>query len=273
MEPLIGRAWFGALYVVGALTGSMFSLALNPSSIVGVGASGAIMGLFAGMLVVSLHFPGSVRTSLLSNAAYVLIPSLLPLANGIHGDKVDYAAHFGGAIGGLAVGLLLLAIWPRGERTPRLKSVALAIALAGVVALAYPVASVLKGYDAMAFTKQLIPAEQYPKTTAEIRLHLSELIARYPRDPRPRVVTTADLLDAGNFAAAEREARAGLAEENLWRTILPLHVGHVLRGFLAIAINDADRPQEALVTAQPVCAALKDGPIRKLLDDRKLCRM
>lgn len=34
----------------------------------------------------------------------------------------------------------------------------------------------------------------------------------------------------------------------------------------------ADRPEEALATARPTCAAIKDGPLRKMLDDRKLCR-
>ncbi len=168
MERLIGRAWFGALYVISALSGSLLSLELNPPSIVGVGASGAIMGLFAAMLVISVHFPpGPVRSVLRSNAFYVLIPSLLPLVNTVHGDKVDYAAHFGGAIGGAVVGLLMLMIWPRREALPRLRSVAALIALAGTVALAYPVTAILQGYDALAFTAQLIPAEKYPKNAAE----------------------------------------------------------------------------------------------------------
>src|SRR5271154_1441086 len=63
MEQLIGRAWFGALYAVSAVAGSLLSLDINPPALVGVGASGAIMGLFAAMLVISLHFPsGPVRS-------------------------------------------------------------------------------------------------------------------------------------------------------------------------------------------------------------------
>jgi rhomboid protease GluP len=272
MERLIGRAWFGALYAVGALTGSVLSLELNPPSIVGVGASGAIMGLFAAMLVISMHFPsGPIRSGLRSNAFYVLVPSLLPLANAMQGQKVDYAAHAGGAIGGAAVGLLLLAIWPRREPIPRLRPVAAAIALAGVVALAYPVQSILAGYEAATFTTRLIPADKYPKNGAEMRARASQLIAQYPHDPRPRFTTAAAFLDARDLAAAEREARAGLAEENLWRSVLPPQVGNGLRTFLAVAIS-RDRPEEALATARPVCEAVKDGPMRKMLDDRRLCR-
>jgi rhomboid protease GluP len=270
MERLIGRAWFGALYAVGALTGSLLSLELNPPSIVGVGASGAIMSLFAAMLVVSMHFPsGPVRSALRSNAVYVLIPSLLPLANGLQGGKVDYAAHFGGALGGVAVGLLMLAIWPRSETTPRLRPLAAVIALAGAVGLAYPVMSILQNYEAAAFTTQLIPAEKYPNSAAEMRARASQLIAQYPRDPRPRFTRAAALLDARDFAGAEREARAALAEENLWRSLLAPQVGNGLRVFLAVAIS-RDRREEA---RPDPCVPRHDGPLRKMLDDRMLCRM
>ena len=38
----------------------------------------------------------------------------------------------------------------------------------------------------------------------------------------------------------------------------------------AVAIS-RDQPEQAIETARPVCAALKDGSFRKLLDDRRLC--
>ena len=169
------------------------------------------------------------------------------------------------------MGLLLLMIWPRTQPTPLAKPVAAFIALASVVALVYPLNSILQGYDAAAFTQVLIPADKYPRTGAEMRARATQLIAQYPRDPRPRFTRAADLLDARDLAGAEREARAGLEEEYLWRTLLPQQVGDGLRTFLAIAIS-RDRPQEALATARPVCLSLKDGPIRKMLDDRRLCR-
>src|SRR5579871_645825 len=273
LERLVGHAWFAAIYAVGALAGSIGSLELNPPGIIGVGASGAIMGLFAAMLIISMRFPkGPFRSALRSNAIYVLIPSLLPLANALHSQtKVDYAAHAGGAAGGVVMGLLLLMIWPRTQPTPLAKPVAAFLALAGVAALVYPFNSMLQGYDTAAFSQALIPADKYPRTGAEMRARASQLIAQYPRDPRPRFTRAADLLDARDFAGAEREARAGLDEEYLWRSLLAPQVGDGLRTFLAIAIS-RDRPQEALETARPVCLALKDGPMRRMLDERRLCR-
>ncbi len=50
LEHLVGPAWFGAIYVVSALCGAFASLALNAPTLITVGASGAIMGLFAAML-------------------------------------------------------------------------------------------------------------------------------------------------------------------------------------------------------------------------------
>lgn len=47
-------------------------------------------------------------------------------------------------------------------------------------------------------------------------------------------------------------------------------VGYGLRTLLAIAVS-GNHPEEAIETARPVCTALKDGPFRKLLDQRRLC--
>jgi rhomboid protease GluP len=271
LENLIGRAWFGAVYVVGALCGSLASLALNPASILSVGASGAIMGLFAAMLVASLHFPpGAIRTGLQLNAVYVLVPSLLPLAGALNGHKVDYGAHFGGAIGGVAMGFAMLMMWPRTSPWPGLRQAATAIALAGVITLAYPIIFLPPNYSAMAFTTQLIPADKYPNTIVDIRVQARALAARYPRDPRPHMMLAGQLLDANDRAGAEREARAGLAEENIWRAILPPGVSFALRTFLSISIVDTHR-DEAVTIARPACDSLKDGVLRKLLDAQNLC--
>jgi len=271
LEPLIGRAWFAVVYVAGALAGSLLSLILNPPLIVAVGASGAIMGLFAAMLTISAHFPpGAIRTGLQMNAIYVLLPSLLPLSGALKGEKVDYAAHFGGALGGVIVGLIILGVWSRSERLPGFRQYAAAIAIAGAAALIYPAISVAHAYHRMSFSTQLIPPDRLPKTSADMTAHALELITKYPHDPRPRFFRAAQLLDANDRNGAEREARAGLADEDSWRPLLAPQFGNTLRVVLAVAIN-RDRHEEALQTARPACDAFRDGPMRKLLDDQKLC--
>jgi rhomboid protease GluP len=112
--------------------------------------------------------------------------------------------------------------------------------------------------------------DELPQTNAEMSAHATQLIARYPRDPRPRYLLAAELLDTNDLAGAEKQACAGLAEEALWRPILPEQVADGLRIILAIALNK-DHRGEALATARELCAAVMDGPMRKLLDDQKLC--
>ena len=140
------------------------------------------------------------------------------------------------------MGLVLLAVWSRSESLPSLRPLAAAVAVAGVLAPAYPAMAVVRGYPAVAFT-QLIPSNKLPKTGAEMRTCVQELAEQYPRDPRPHYFRAADFPDANDFAGAEREARAGLAGEDRWRMLLPAQFGNGLWGLLAIAI-DKDRHEK-----------------------------
>ena len=153
---------------------------------------------------------------------------------------------------------------------PGFRQYAAAIAIAGVAALIYPAISVTYAYHRMSFSTQLIPPDRLPKTSADMAAHALELITKYPHDPRPRFFRAAELLDANDRNGAEREARAGLADEDSWRPLLAPQFGNSLRVVLAVAIN-RDRHEEALQTARPACDAFRDGPMRKLLDDQRLC--
>jgi rhomboid protease GluP len=281
LERLIGRAWFGAVYAVAALGGSCMSLLLNPNLIVAVGASGAIMGLFTAMLVTGLHFPpGGVRRRLQGNAMGVLVPSLLPLAS-VQGYRIDYGAHLGGALGGAAVALVMLNVWSSGEAWPRYAKAAAAIAIAGLVALAYPVTSMARNFQAASFTPwlqavasapqfKLIPPDLLPQTADNMKVQIGWLSAYYPRDPRLHLYKATERLNASDFRGAEREAQVGLAEEDLWRSALAPEVAQNLRTVLAVALSP-DRRSEALAIARPLCTAVASGPMRKMLDERKLC--
>lgn len=111
LERAIGSAWFAAIYLASALSGSLASILIQDPRTVSVGASGAIMGVLAAALVVGfLYKAGSgERKKLQEYSARVLIPSLVPAASG----GVDIAAHFGGAICRAALGAVFYLIWPR----------------------------------------------------------------------------------------------------------------------------------------------------------------
>ena len=271
LEGLVGRAWFATIFVTGALGGSLLSLALNPDSLVSVGASGAVMGLFAAMLAASFRFPsGANRTGLQMSAIYVLLPSLVPLAWVLKGHRVDYAAHFGGAIAGAALAFVLLKIWPHDEPHPRWRGVAAVAALAGLLAFAYPVLPAVRGYSVATLGTALIPPAELPQSDAVAKARSADLVARYPRDPRGRLIRARVLLETQNVAGAERELRAGLAEEDVWRTLFRPDLAVALRTTLALVIAK-DRMDEAKAIARPVCDAFQSGPSRDALDKLKLC--
>jgi rhomboid protease GluP len=271
LESLVGRAWFATIFVAGALGGSLLSLALNPDSLVSVGASGAVMGLFAAMLAASFRFPsGANRTGLQMSAIYVLLPSLLPLASVFKGQRVDYAAHFGGAIAGAALGFVLLQIWRHDEPRPRWRGAATVAALAGLVAFAYPVLPAMRNYPVAMLAAELIPQTQIPQSDEAAKAQSAELVARYPRDPRGRLIRARVLLVTQDVAGAERELRAGLAEEDVWRTLFKPDLAVALRTTLALVLAQ-DRMDEARAVARPVCAAIQSGTSRAALDEMKLC--
>ncbi len=144
LERLIGRAWFLTVFGLSALGGSALSLVANRPESFSVGASGAIMGVFGAALAVSYRMPyGGARTWVQSAVLRVLVPSLMPLFLFPGGPRIDFWAHLGGAITGLAVGLFLLRSWPRSEPHPHHRRLATALAGVSVVVLAAGLAMAL----------------------------------------------------------------------------------------------------------------------------------
>lgn len=273
LEPLIGRAWLAALFVIGAIGGSLFSLQFNPDNIVSVGASGAAMALFAGMLVLGRHFPrGEIRTRLQTNAIYVLLPSLLPLASAAQGAKVDYAAHFGGAFAGLIMGAILLSVWRKSEMRPPLRGIAAAIGLAGLCAFVFAGALAREHYPAYELTAAFAPPGTLPASEEAARNQSADLVARYPRDPRAQFMHAITLLRSGDSAGAEKALRAAMAEENLWRrTLTSGELSERIRAVLALVLVDSGRRDEARDIVRPACAGAMPASLRAALDQQKLC--
>jgi membrane associated rhomboid family serine protease len=98
LESLFGHVRFIVLYLVAALGGSVASYAFSPLLTVSVGASGAIFGLMAALIVAGHHLKRDVRQVLILLGINVVIGFLAP--------GIDWRAHLGGAV----VGALIAAI-------------------------------------------------------------------------------------------------------------------------------------------------------------------
>lgn len=122
LERLAGRCWMLAIFILGGFGGSIMSIAASAPDTLSVGASGAIMALFAAIPVLSFRLPeGDARSRVQARTFRILIPLLLPAAASPH---IDYGAHLGGALVGLAAGWVLLITWPETSRLPRFQAAA-----------------------------------------------------------------------------------------------------------------------------------------------------
>ena len=97
LEVLLGKMRFITLYLLAGLGGSVGSYLLGPHGELGIGASGAIMGVLGGYLVVG------VRRRLPVQPVAILL--VINLVIGFWGN-VDWRAHLGGLAVGAVLGLL-----------------------------------------------------------------------------------------------------------------------------------------------------------------------
>jgi membrane associated rhomboid family serine protease len=133
LEAALGRLRFTGLYVLSALGGSVLSYLLSQPFQLGVGASGAIFGLFGAYYVVVRRLGGETR----SIATLLVINLVMTFAVPI----IDWRAHLGGLVVG-AVVAAAFAYAPRGEQRGRVQGLAcVAVALVLVAAVVARTAS------------------------------------------------------------------------------------------------------------------------------------
>lgn len=273
LETLVGRVWFLALFVVGALGGSVLSLAINPPNLVSVGASGAIMGLLAGAFVSSFRLSmGAQRTQIQMSMLQVLIPGLIPLATAGTGHKIDFAAHLGGAIMGAIVGLALLKNWRPENALPGLAKAAAAIAAVGVAAYAFAAVSVGQQYPMHLLGAHLIPKSELPATSEEAIAKSEAFLAKYPRDPRVHMWRAAALINTNDLERAELELRAALKDDDVLQHMFAPDFKLRLQGMLAVVLKDRQREAEAVAMAVAPCGPASSIDLRKSLDSLGLCK-
>lgn len=270
-EKVVGRAWFAAIFAVTAICGALASLSLNAPTLISVGASGAIMGLFAAAFAVSYRYPtqSPMRTFLQSGSLRVLIPSLIPLADGLFGQKIDFAAHLGGAMGGVILGLLLVALWSKETVLPPFGRFAWALAAIGFCGVLYGGVQIAEGYAQYTLSSYLIPPEQIPKAIAAAKEKSADLVASYPRDPRSHMYRALALGETGDSAGAEREWSAALAQDKILHTFFKPELEWLIRTDFALTLKGNGKDDEAKQVAHSVCSTMADT--RSTLEEAGLC--
>ena len=97
-EEMFSLPEFLGIYVLGGLAGNVFSLALGPD-LISVGASGAIFAMFGACAIYARRSIGQSIVGALVFGFFLLIIS--------SGENVNYFAHIGGLVGGLAIGYVV----------------------------------------------------------------------------------------------------------------------------------------------------------------------
>lgn len=104
LEPMLGRARFLALYLISGLGGSVAVAVIAPGTST-VGASGAIFGLMAALLIIGRHIGANV-TGLLVILGINLVYGF------VFSQNIAWQAH----LGGLIIGALIAFIYTRTKR-------------------------------------------------------------------------------------------------------------------------------------------------------------
>ena len=132
LEPIVGRANFGAIYLVSLLAGSFGALLFQPQ-VPTVGASGAIFGIFGALIVVAYHRGVPIWQS---GLGFFLV---LNLFFSLTFAGISIGGHLGGLIAGALCGEMVIQ-WRERRHRPALAYTGFAVlaiaAVAGAIAVA-----------------------------------------------------------------------------------------------------------------------------------------
>ncbi len=104
LEQQVGSVAFSGIYLASAAGGSVATFLFGPSNAISVGASGALFGLFGAWIYAAYRQRGSAAGSAMFNqlGGLLLINMALPLFI----PNIDWRAHLGGLVTGIAVAFL-----------------------------------------------------------------------------------------------------------------------------------------------------------------------
>ncbi|HSS08651.1 MAG TPA: rhomboid family intramembrane serine protease [Acidimicrobiales bacterium] len=116
VETAVGRVRFLGLYLMAALGGSVCSYLFSSPNVAGVGASGAIFGVFGAYFVLA-RARRAETGGIVALIAINLLFSFIDRA-------IDWRAHVGGLVTGLVIG----GVYALAERRPRAQRLAIEVA-------------------------------------------------------------------------------------------------------------------------------------------------
>lgn len=210
LEPWLGRALFVLAFLACGLAGSLASIAVNPPQMVSVGASGAVLGLFAAAFVLAWRIPpGRQRYWFLAWPIVVCPAAVVPGLKLPDGVLVDIADHVGGQLAGLLAGLLIVIAWRHG--TVRRPSRRVTLVAGGLASMVLVVPMAVGGLRPPIQTVSLVPPGEAPTDDEAWAVRGAALNARYPDDPRARF----------GLAMAEAEKGRLRRPSRIWRRPSP----------------------------------------------------
>jgi rhomboid protease GluP len=171
-ERLFGSTRFALLYVIAGVAGSIASVLWNPLAN-SAGASGAVFGVFGGMLAFLTRRDTGVPMSIVvTHRNQMLVLVAINLVLGFTHPAIDNAAHVGGLVAGFIAGLALASPVDPARRAQRQTLRVLAIAIAAFATLAFLFVFA---------TQRLTPESQLRMSLAWLSHYEADAVDRYER--------------------------------------------------------------------------------------------
>ena len=114
VESVYGKTWMLLIYLVGGFLASVASYAFGPVTTLAVGASGAIAAVFGAFIAYNYRRRNSAANA--ANLRMALTVIVLNALIAVAYSSIDWRAHVGGLVAGLALGSLADSSGPARQR-------------------------------------------------------------------------------------------------------------------------------------------------------------
>lgn len=126
--------------------------------------------------------------------------------------------------------------------------------------------------DEAAVAQTIIPDLLVSQPVAALTSQSSDLMDRYPADPRALLIRAAFFVKIEQYSRAEALLRRAMTMEWPARPVMETKVRKRAQAILAVVLLDEQRRGEALDVAQPICADKAQFESWPMLMRAKLCK-